>query len=42
VSAPPTALDLMLQPVNQAAALLSSLTDPGHLYMRCLGCGPTL
>lgn len=28
-----------LGPVREAAELLGSLRDPGHLYMRCLTCG---
>ena len=33
------AMDLLLQPLHQAAGVLGSLKDPAHLYMRCVGCG---
>lgn len=36
------AVDLLLQPVDQAVRLLDSLKDPGNLYMRCVACGPAL
>lgn len=38
----PPGADMLWQPVAQAAALVSSLRDPGHLYMRCIHCGPEL
>ncbi|MBN7798476.1 signal peptide peptidase SppA [Parahaliea mediterranea] len=36
----PPGADMLWQPVRQAAELVSSLRDPGHLYMRCIRCGP--
>ncbi|GAB3289223.1 signal peptide peptidase SppA [Parahaliea aestuarii] len=36
------ALDLLLAPLNEAADLVASLRDPGHLYMRCLACAAPL
>lgn len=32
-------LSELLRPVVEAAAEISSLSDPGHLYMRCVACG---
>lgn len=31
-------LSLLLRPVSEAAAEISSLQDPGHLYLRCVAC----
>ncbi|MBA6412785.1 signal peptide peptidase SppA [Parahaliea sp. F7430] len=32
------AIELLLRPLNQAAALLDALRDPAHLYMHCVAC----
>jgi protease-4 len=38
-SAAAATLSAVLQPLTQAAAEITGLQDPGHLYMRCVACG---